>query len=269
MISPKMSKHRAVVGALVCSIVSIYVFYSLYGRHVSRYTTLVPIQDQSEVKGTTQRHSTPTPVMEYEFVIAHYDENLDWLKPVASFTHVYDKSHFPGSKPSFSVKDWQELPNVGREGHTYLYHIINNYENLANVTVFLQGKIDNHGRSKTCYPTPTKFLEKARSGVPCILIGKHTNWGRIAFDGKWKAEYARGTMRHTNGTFGQFFRELFGRAPPQFIEHCWSACFSATRKCLQKYPKAFYQKMISYVDDHPNPEEGHYIERLWRFIAVC
>merc|ERR1719248_86361 len=32
----------------------------------------------------------------------------------------------------------QQLPNVGRESHTYLHHIVDNYENLANWTVFTQ-----------------------------------------------------------------------------------------------------------------------------------
>jgi hypothetical protein len=34
------------------------------------------------------------------------------------------------------------LDNIGKEGHTYLHHIINNYNNLANVTIFIPGSID-------------------------------------------------------------------------------------------------------------------------------
>ena len=34
------------------------------------------------------------------------------------------------------------LPNIGREAHTYLYHIINNYDNLADINVFLPGSVD-------------------------------------------------------------------------------------------------------------------------------
>ena len=49
----------------------------------------------------------------------------------------YDKNEnpFPGS-----IK----LKNIGREGETFLYHIINNYYNLDDVTVFLQGNPFEH-----------------------------------------------------------------------------------------------------------------------------
>jgi hypothetical protein len=32
------------------------------------------------------------------------------------------------------------LPNVGREGHSYLWHVVNNYDNLADWTVFSQAQ---------------------------------------------------------------------------------------------------------------------------------
>ena len=35
---------------------------------------------------------------------------------------------------------------------------------------------------------------------------------------------------------------------------------------IKKYPLDFYIKAIKYVDDHDNPEEGHYFERLWPFL---
>jgi hypothetical protein len=37
------------------------------------------------------------------------------------------------------------LPNVGRESHTILWHIVTNYDRLANLTVFSQGSAPTHG----------------------------------------------------------------------------------------------------------------------------
>ena len=34
---------------------------------------------------------------------------------------------------------------LGRESHTWLYHIYHNYENLSDYNVFLQGRIDDLG----------------------------------------------------------------------------------------------------------------------------
>ena len=37
------------------------------------------------------------------------------------------------------------LPNVGREQHAYLTHIVRNYDSLADWTVFLHGKVSTCG----------------------------------------------------------------------------------------------------------------------------
>jgi hypothetical protein len=73
--------------------------------------------------------------MKIELVIARYNEDLSWLKkiPKSIKITVYNKGNdnidFPFIK----------LPNIGRESHTYLYHIINNYDKLADKTIFTQG----------------------------------------------------------------------------------------------------------------------------------
>ena len=38
-----------------------------------------------------------------------------------------------------------EIKNVGRESHTWLHHICENYENISENNIFLQGRIDDLG----------------------------------------------------------------------------------------------------------------------------
>ena len=75
--------------------------------------------------------------MKTEIVVARYNENLDWLKKIKKSKDlkitVYNKG-----KDDIDIP-FIPLPNVGRESHTYLYHIINNYDNLADQTIFCQG----------------------------------------------------------------------------------------------------------------------------------
>jgi hypothetical protein len=75
--------------------------------------------------------------MSIRFVIAKYREDISWTKQLLHKVLIYDKSDTPieGSIP---------LKNVGREAETFLYHIINNYNNLDDVTVFLQGNPFEH-----------------------------------------------------------------------------------------------------------------------------
>jgi len=71
-----------------------------------------------------------------EIVIARYNENLDWLKSIPKTIKItiYNKGNENNINYPFI-----KLPNIGRESHTYLYHIIHNYNQLADQTIFCQG----------------------------------------------------------------------------------------------------------------------------------
>jgi len=70
-------------------------------------------------------------------VVSKYNEDIEWVKKINHKVTIYDKSNNP-------VEGSIKLKNVGREGETFLYHIVNNYNNLDDVTVFLQGNPFEH-----------------------------------------------------------------------------------------------------------------------------
>jgi len=73
-----------------------------------------------------------------KIIVAHYNEDLSWLDKIKTNHIVYSKG-FTNSKYSSYT-----LPNVGREADTYLYYIVNNYYNLDNDIIFLQGNPFDH-----------------------------------------------------------------------------------------------------------------------------
>lgn len=81
-----------------------------------------------------------------EIVVSRYNEDLQWLKkkkfkyPVTIYNKG-DNDNFYKPKGCKILK----LSNVGREGHTYLHHIIQNYDNLPELIIFLPGSA-NHNR---------------------------------------------------------------------------------------------------------------------------
>ena len=76
----------------------------------------------------------------FEIVVAHYKEDLSWLEGIKRDCSIYSKS---GDKNAPRCS-FHKLPNVGREGHAYLHHIVERYHTLAEVTIFLQGRLDDH-----------------------------------------------------------------------------------------------------------------------------
>jgi hypothetical protein len=79
--------------------------------------------------------------MKIEIVIARYNEDLSWLKKVPKSIKIiiYNKGLDDIEKIKGIKYNIIKLPNIGRESHTYLYHIINNYNKLADKTIFCQG----------------------------------------------------------------------------------------------------------------------------------
>ncbi len=79
-----------------------------------------------------------------DLVVAHYREDLGWLAQIQDYVgHVYLYCKDPdqctkGLPLSLEAQKVTvvHLPNVGREAHTFLYHILTHYEDLAHRTVF-------------------------------------------------------------------------------------------------------------------------------------
>lgn len=73
---------------------------------------------------------------ELELVVAQIDEDISWSAPYAAVRTIYTK----GTLDEAAIK----LPNVGREQHSYLEHLVRHYDDLAERTVFM------HGREPLC-----------------------------------------------------------------------------------------------------------------------
>ncbi|CAE8640328.1 unnamed protein product [Polarella glacialis] len=78
-----------------------------------------------------------------EVVESQFNENLSWQsKLVAGFDSpqisIYTKGSGEGAKEWSPKMEIHKLPNIGRESHTYLHHIMENYDKLADWTVFTQ-----------------------------------------------------------------------------------------------------------------------------------
>lgn len=173
-----------------------------------------------------------------ELVVAHYQEDLRWLDtiPMRKYT-VYDKSTVsPGGRP---------LPNVGREAHTYAHHVMANYDNLAEVTAFVQGRPFDHA------PEILDRLGVMTAGFQ--FLGQH----RFMTG-------PDGDASHKNLPVGQFFHELTGMLLPAEPVFSPGACFMAHRSVLQRYPKAWWARLTARLAAPDTQTWAPWVmERLW------
>ena len=225
----------------------------------------------------TENATEPVSQPQCEIVVAHYDEDLLWLTPAADIVTVYSKG-----KPDFSVKPPPTsfarhitLPNIGRESHTYLYHIVNNYNHLADITLFTQGQVSDHVGTDLSI---TDMLHNARRRLPSERFIVYTKyelklfdaWSRIPHVKKWKAELQSGGMRPAKDTPRGFWKWVFGMEAPSVVTFGWGAIFAVSGEAVQQRPREFYERILRVFEsiNHVNPEEGHYMERFWLNVFV-
>ncbi|QSZ35315.1 hypothetical protein DSL72_008184 [Monilinia vaccinii-corymbosi] len=84
-------------------------------------------------------------------------------------------------KDSTGANVVQSLENVGREGGTYLYHIVTNWDNLAENTMFIQAHAHNMRellpRINSYLVADTGMLSLGFAGVTCGCSSCQDRWG--------------------------------------------------------------------------------------------
>ncbi|WP_319541440.1 DUF3431 domain-containing protein [uncultured Pseudodesulfovibrio sp.] len=201
-------------------------------------------------------------------IIAKYTENIDWVDELGYDYVVYDKSQNP-------LPNSRHLENIGREAHTYIKHIISEYDRLADMNIFLQGDpfdhIDDRGRAtvKTLRKQLADIVDKA---VPfkglawfklkCDRLGQPHDLRKPENEGRWSG-WGRDIP------VGEVFERLFFETmPKQIIARAPTGNFCVTGRRIRTRPKAFYEHCLRLIECDPNDEKntGHAIERLWQHI---
>lgn len=191
-----------------------------------------------------------------DLIVARYNENLNWLRrvPPRFRVVVYDKG-----EPEASATGSKCLPNIGREAHTYLWHIIENYETLADITVFCQGKPFDHA---------SDFHQSLRNLAETPEISDFTPFGHIV-----DTDDARGGLLFTRWSKNEdgheldmhsFHRALFGDVGPREYTFRLGAQFAVTQQIIRNRPRAFYERALQVAIDFP--DAAHCFERSWPLV---
>jgi hypothetical protein len=186
-----------------------------------------------------------------ELVVARHREDLRWLRRVPRSIRitVYDKGG--------DATDAIPLPNVGREAHTYLHHIVTRNDALADVTVFAQGKPFDH---VSTFHDELRDLAEGRSTVAAF------RWFGFIVD--W--DDATGSRLFQNWTknpdrtplpLEAFARALWNEPAPERAVFYPGAHFAVTAATIRTRPLGFYERALRVSTEIE--EAAHCFERTW------
>jgi Protein of unknown function (DUF3431) len=209
-----------------------------------------------------------------QVVIARYAESLEWYnKPEYSSlyanTVVYNKGP---NQAYFHPPRITEitLPNVGCESHSYLFHVVQNYHNLADLTIFLPGSSDTQIKLRRAQ----KVLELAnlkpnRSIFACWQVNEPVS-NDFTLD---EYQQTSGSNRSTNGgarklvpchtrPLGEWLKLRIGVDAASLCV-TWNAIFAINKRDILKHPISYYQAILDDLSVGVTCEAGHYAERAW------
>ena len=219
--------------------------------------------------------------MNVEIVVARYNEDLKWLNtyPFNIFPiTIYNK----GVNTEFTIQSPHriiQLDNVGRCDHTYLYHIVHNYNHLADITIFLPGSNDNSIK----FQKSLRLISEVEKNNNTVFIGSnHTDVSKELYDFKldyWKSTDAKNDELYTETNknihnqkdlnilelsnirpFGEWYNNYFGDLKINWVSYL--GIIGISKKHILNHPTEYYTIFLNQLLS-PNPEVGHYIERSW------
>lgn len=196
-----------------------------------------------------------------EVVVARYREDIAWLSALPWPATVYDKSGAPGPLA---------LPNVGRESHTYLHHILMRYPEFPDYTVFLQADPFPHlapgttpeglaGMIHALVARGVAFKGLADYTLRCDALGRPHHLRDAAGRGKW-AGWGRDIP------LGELHAALLaGPVPESFHTRAPAGLMLVRAERILVRPRGLYARAMTAVLEDPCDElnTGHALERLW------
>lgn len=152
------------------------------------------------------------------------------------------------------------LPNIGREGHTFVNYIVENYNDLPDEILFSQyDPIDHFSKNKKIH-----FAD---------AMNYFLNRNLIDFCGIGAADFDL-IVRSRKINWISFAKELFGDFELEKIYKliaCGSTLygvFRVSKEAILRNDIDFYKKVLEMLSRGKDPYEGYFFERMWKFIFL-
>jgi hypothetical protein len=205
-------------------------------------------------------------------VVSNYNNDLRWVPEYSNnyviYDHKSDKLAIPDTvDPAKVIK----APNLGYNSYNYFTFIIDNYDNLPDVTIFAKGwSFPRHVRKEyfdrvmnnECF-TPLEDWKMHHPRFPVAFFA--ADGGYCEINNSWYLRHWK-TKYFTN--YNDFLRYMY-KDPviPRYVRFAPGGDYIVPKANILKLPKVAYQNMRLFMAHCQEPGETHLIERavhtLW------
>ena len=213
-----------------------------------------------------------------QIVVARYREPLKWLENYPfnkCSVIVYNKGDNDEFCHTSNIIKEIKLPNCGLDVHSFLHHIINNYDNLAEITAFFQGSVDLPHKYNRAAETIVESVRRNTTILACNEIKNmkeelndfSVEQYQMAHPSISPTEINVFTVPCNIRPFGKWYEALFGNI--KTTHFVYNHIISIKKEHILRKPKEYYELLMSFVDNMEEgrqPEVVHYFERAWEAI---
>ena len=178
-------------------------------------------------------------------VVAHYKENLDWIKNLKYDYVIISKEKY----------EPEQIPNKGNEASSYLEYIIKNYDNLDEYTIFI------HGHRSAWHHT-----ENIDEKINRLTFEKqyfNINDNQLSGIGRGEGSYEKTELIYES------LRKILNM--DIIIDKIYmrgSAQFYVYKNCILQHSKDTYIKLYNYLmeTNETSAWTGRAFEYIWHYI---
>ena len=231
--------------------------------------------------------------MNRTLVVSNYNWDLDWLE--MTYEHGFSSENTVIYDRGNDGKDWSHLgkiirsPNIGANQYDIIKFIIENYDDLPDVSTFIKGNLFPE-REENYYTTKERFIQGLNEDKFFSLwVDKWIALGdfrHLVYTKKESLDNGRLSqpLHHCDFTYNtnlehRYFSRVydlwnwcFNDVPKlDSIEFIPACNFVVPKETILKYTKSLYEKLLSILYDpesssDPTCAESHLIERTFYFM---
>jgi hypothetical protein len=215
-------------------------------------------------------------------VIARYNEDIEWSKKYSSNVLIINK----GDKID-GIENQIFYQNVGREGHSYYKYIVDNYDNLDDYIIFLQGNPFDHSPDIIkILDTIVDIYNKNKEEFINMIINTNINYTVINCGNNFNNIYINDVKNNNfiylshyiNNTsirteeklwenckiIGNTYEKVFDKKIEDDLKFIYGAGaqFIVSKEAILKHPKSYYEKLYKILEFAYDPIDGHNIEKF-------
>ena len=210
-----------------------------------------------------------------QLVVAYYNEDLRFLDTVKN-KYGLNNILLLSKKHTYHDKyQYIHLPNVGREGHSIMWYICENYDRLPEMIFFTQGGVLANQMKFLKFKYVLDNLSNVKD-LGIVTVSGHLSYPYIPFDYDFILdEWGSTTKENSNYTkelipafvrpFGKWYETYISTDLSKIKElgFSFNCIFCCSKESIRKYPKSMYEELLKQLSVGDSVEVAHYVERIF------